>query len=359
MRRFLGQLFTAARLGLAAVLLFACWQDRPAAVATRQFESLPDFDFVAQAREFAGHEQFAEALLAIDTGLLYADDPARRTALTTLKTEVETERDRLLRRFEQVGIGALSGRGETPEALAGAVAADLFVFGDVRDLVIQAGQALRGQETDEVIVGLSAAGILLTAAPELDLGASLLKFARKVGALTQKMAGEVLRLSRKALRERSAAPLTEGASDAAALSRAARPGGAVKILRGIEDAGELRIAARVAQQPGGPYALLSGGRGAITFLKDAGPPAEALLLRAVRKGPAAVGFVTRKGAFLLQAHPLLGLVKALRKGTLQDLVAQLMTPEIREMLLWVALGWFTLEAFALAFQLAPRQRRYR
>lgn len=40
-------------------------------------------------------------------------------------------------------------RGESVEALAGAVVADLFVFVDVRDLVIEAGKTLRGEDNDE------------------------------------------------------------------------------------------------------------------------------------------------------------------------------------------------------------------
>jgi hypothetical protein len=355
MRRLLALMFGSLRLGLAALLVFLCWQDHPAAVAAAQFESLPSYDFAAQARTLLGQERYSEALLVIDAGV--TADPAQAAQLGLIRTEVETERDRLLRRVEDAGRGALTGRGDSAESLAGAVTADLFVFGDVRDLVIQSGNALTGEDVDEVIVALSAAGIVLTVAPQLDLGAALLKFARRAGALTARLARELMDLARAAVRERSAAPLAEALGDAASLGRSARPAAAMAILHNVDDVSDLRRAAQAARQPGGAFALWLGGRDSLAWLRASGPAGEALLVRAAGKGPAGIAFIGRKGALLLQVHPLLGVAKGLYKGNVPALVSRLFEPRSRQLLLAASAVWLVLELFLLAVLLAPRGRR--
>ena len=77
MRRLISLLFSCLRLGIAAVLVFLCWQDCPAATASAQFEALPDFDFAAEARALLKQERFSESLLVIEAGL-QEPAPAKR-----------------------------------------------------------------------------------------------------------------------------------------------------------------------------------------------------------------------------------------------------------------------------------------
>ena len=236
--------------------------------------------------------------------------------------------------------------------------ADLFVFGDVRDLVIQGGRALRGEETDEVIVGLSAAGLLLTAAPQLDLGTALLKFARRMGALSaplRQRAGDA-GPARGERAQRGAAdaasPTTPRPEPQRAAGRGAGDPAQCRRRRRPAARRRLRATARRRLRP-----VARAGATACRWLKSTGSGGEALLLRAARKGTAGLAFVGRKGALLLQPHPLLGLVKGLYKGTLPQFVMRMLEPRSRQLLLAGALGWLLLEIFVLAWRLVPRRGR--
>jgi hypothetical protein len=219
------------------------------------------------------------------------------------------------------------------------------VFGDVRDLVIQAGRKLRGEETDPVIVGLSAGGILLTVSPALDLGGALLKFARRIGAMTDAFARRLLEAMQRAVARRNADEVLQISDDLATLSARARPAGALAILRHIDDPAELRLARRFSERPGGAFALWLGGRPAIALLK-AGASGEELLLKAARRGRAGFEYLARNGTLMFRAHPLLGLVKGLYKGNIPELLLQL-ARRYSEILLGLAAGWAAFEALLL------------
>src|SRR5262249_56394024 len=80
--------------------------------------------------------------------------------------------------------------------LGGTVAGDLFVFGDVRDVVREGKHLAMGEETDHLVLGLATAGLAVTAATYISVGGatpvraglSLLKDARKVGRLGEGLA---------------------------------------------------------------------------------------------------------------------------------------------------------------------------
>ena len=92
--------------------------------------------------------------------------------------------------------GAISGKGDTGSMLVGSMVADAFVFGDVRDLSIEAWHKFRGRDADEFVVLLSAVGIGSSAAtlfPEpsstaagatVQAGATTLKVLKKSDALS-------------------------------------------------------------------------------------------------------------------------------------------------------------------------------
>lgn len=354
MKAWFAILFSILRTLLAAALVWLCWQHVPAMNAQAQFAALPDYDYLVEAERLRAEERFSEALLVTEAGMATTADGFEQARLAELKTRIETERDDWMRRLGEVGQGALTGSGDSVEALTGAVTADLFVFGDVRDLVIQGARHLRGEQTDEVIVALSAAGVVLTAAPAVDFGAALLKFARKVGALSEAFARQVAKLAGDAARRRELGPLREVAEDAASLGRSARPAGAIAILAHVDDPAQLRAAARFARQPGGSFALWIGGKPALG-LAQAGVDQERLLLRAARKGRAGIDYAARNGRLLLQPHPLLGILKGFYKGNLPELLMRLLGPQA-VMLLGLLTGWLLFELALLAARLGRRRR---
>jgi hypothetical protein len=103
--------------------------------------------------------------------------------------------------------GFLSGNAGSEPALAGALAADLSGYGDVRDLYRQAGNYVTGDEVDTTTVALAAVGIGLTVATVVSLGAalperagvSMVKIVNRLGRLSRPLRRQVTRLAVEAV----------------------------------------------------------------------------------------------------------------------------------------------------------------
>src|SRR5664279_2877689 len=87
--------------------------------------------------------------------------------------------------------GLVTGNADDVASLSGTVAGDLFVFGDIRDVVREGKHLAMGEDTDRLVLGLAAAGLAVTAATYISIGGvapvraglTLVKDARKVGRL--------------------------------------------------------------------------------------------------------------------------------------------------------------------------------
>ncbi|MCI0749518.1 MAG: hypothetical protein L0Y32_03075 [Nevskiales bacterium] len=339
---------------VAGAFVWVCWQDVPSIQARAEFEALPAMDYQKEAEWLFEQERFSEALLVVEAGLEAV--PEQQIQLQALHARIETERDSWLRKFQQAGQGALTGTGQSIEALGGAVVADLFVFGDVRDLVIQAGKKLKGEEPDAVIVALSAGGILLTVSPSLDLGSALLKFARRVGAMTDRFARNLLDVIERAVTKQNADEVLEIADNMAALSTQARPAGALAILKNIDEPAELSLAARFAEGPGAAFALWLGQKQALSVLKSDLRDGEAWLLKASRRGRTGIAHLAEHARVMLKPHPLLGLVKGFYKGNIPDLLYR-WGMRWAEPMLGMALAWFSFELLLLFNRVLRLQAR--
>lgn len=332
---------------LAAAIALVVWLagDRAGQRAYDALEALPDYDHSAEAEALRAEQRYSEALLVIEAGLADAQGEIQQAQLRLLAQQVEAERSDWLYRWSEVGSGAVTGSGDSPEALAGAIAADLFVFGDLRDLVIQGAKAARGEDSDEVIVALSALGLVLTATPSLDLGTAMLKFARRVGALTEGFARQLLRVSREAFDQRRWEPVGDIAEDAATLTRRSGPAATTAIFRQIDNPAQLRLATRWADRPKGAFSLWLGGRPALGLLEQ-GAEGERLLLKAATKGRRGIQLAADQAGVLLKPHPLLGIIKGVYKGNVPELIG----PWLRNQapaLLGLAVAWMLYESLRL------------
>lgn len=302
------------RAVLWATLLWVFAADWEAAQVRDALRTLPELDHAAQAEALIAQRRFDEAELVIAAGLQEAS-PQRRWALERLREELDARREDPRYRLAELARGALTGQADSAEALTGAVIADLLVFGDVRDLLVQGSRAAAGEPADPVIVGLSAAGILLTATPSLDLGAALLKTARRVGALGERFAATLLRMCRRALRRGDASELERLLSDVSRLQAVAGTRPTLKILARADHPADIARAARFATTPAAAHALYVGGDAALEWLRVSGKAGERWLLAAARRGSDGVALLARSGRVLLRPHPLLGLLKGVYKGT--------------------------------------------
>lgn len=315
MRRFLELLSPLLRLALSLALLawlLPGWSGLRAHLA---LQALPVFDGVAPARALAAEQRYPEALVMLDA---MPDSVSGQR----LRADIEAARADWRYRAREVMRGAWRGEGDTTEALSGAVVADLLVFGDVRDLVIQGDRALRGAPTDPVIIALSGLGLALTATPAADLGAATLKLARRTGALSARFLGQLRQLAEAALRRGDGTALRSTVQQVGHLAEVAEPAIALRLLRsarGVEDLPQLR---RWASDPAARYALWVGGAPVLDLGRRYGDEALPVLREGAHRGPAGLDFVIAAAPRLLRPHPGLGLVKGLYKGHLPRLVAR-------------------------------------
>ena len=85
----------------------------------------------------------------------------------------------------------MTGNADDVASLSGTVAGDLFVFGDIRDVVREGKHLAMGEDTDHLVLGLADGGLAVTAATYVSVGGvaplraglTLVKDARKVGRL--------------------------------------------------------------------------------------------------------------------------------------------------------------------------------
>lgn len=107
----------------------------------------------------------------------------------------------------EFGEGFATGQADTNAGLAGAVASDLTVVGDVRDIAGEGAKMLRGEPYSELILGLSVVGIGVTAATIatggggvfVKAGVSLMKAAKRTGRLTAEFGQLLTRLTSEAV----------------------------------------------------------------------------------------------------------------------------------------------------------------
>lgn len=362
-----------ARLGAAGVLLWVLAADTPARLERMRYASLPDQDFTAEIAHLRSSGRFGEAIayadaaIALESGAARSagEDAAERiAALRAERARAIEAQGSYLRRAKDLGLGALSGSGGSLEGLVGAVAADFFVVGDVRDLIIQGGRLILDGEADEVILLLSGVGLATTLAPEVDWVPSILKAARRAGTMTRELGGYLVRTMRAGRFDELGALLR----DVRALSRRASPGGAARLLAHVETpADAARLARFVERQPAGALALHVTGREGAALLKaaESATPAvraaaEQAVVLAARKGPSGSAWL-RTGAWrtMLRPHAVVGVVKAFSKGNAERLVQRIaaaIDPRARWLIPLVA-AWVFVEAALLWRRFRGRDAR--
>jgi hypothetical protein len=149
--------------------------------------------------------------------------------------------------------GFIAGETDSLAGLAGAVTGDVIGYGDLRDLWREGQSLARGGEPDEIVVGLAAVGLAITAGTWATLGTALparggvtaVKAARKAGRLSKPLAASLTRMStdvvdQGAVRQALAAARRLELSEARTLAQQAVRPGAVGRLRALsEDAATL------------------------------------------------------------------------------------------------------------------------
>lgn len=228
-----------------------------------------------------GHFDAARAVQEIDAALA-VNDPELADSFVELAREraiaIDPDRVAKVESAKQAATSAAStarsfarglalGETDSIAAFGGTALGDLFVFGDLRDAARQGIQFARGESVDKAVLGLSLAGIAITAgtyaslgvlAPER-LGLSVIK----AGAKTGRIGARFLRAARLERVEN----LVGAVRDVGRVQRKAGGRAAIEGLKLAEQPKDLSRLAQLAAAKGGKTraVLKLLGRGAIAL----------------------------------------------------------------------------------------------
>jgi hypothetical protein len=230
--------------------------------------------------------------------------------------------------------GLVTGDADDVGSFSGTVAGDLFVFGDIRDVVREGKHLVMGENTDRLVLGLAATGLAVTAATYVSVGGAapvragltLVKDARKVGRLGEGLTEWVGRSARDIVD----APMLEEAVASSATTSPRQTVSAIRAAFNAEKAGSL---VRMAKDVG-RVSEKAGARGALDTLKIAEGPED--VARAARLAESSGGR-TR------------ALIKLLGRGAL------LLTMGAFDLLLWVFGAVFALFSLLASIKAATER----
>ena len=201
--------------------------------------------------------------------------------------------------------GLVTGNADDVGSLSGTVAGDLFVFGDIRDVVRESKHLVMGEDTDRLVLGLATAGLAVTAATYVSVGGvaplraglTLVKDARKVGRLGEGLTEWAGRSAREAVD-------TPMLQNAVASASVLHPGQTVSAIRAAFHAEKAGALVRLAKDVG-RVSEKAGARGALDTLRIAEGPedvARAARLAETKGGQTrAILKMLGRGALLLAA----------------------------------------------------------
>ncbi len=183
--------------------------------------------------------------LAEEKNIALGGDLSRRVADAVTE---ENSSSHFAKRFAS---GLVTGNADDVASLSGTVAGDLFVFGDIRDVVREGKHLAMGEDTDRLVLGFAAAGLAVTAATYISIGGvapvraglTLVKDARKVGRLGEGLTEWVGRSARGMVD----APMLQNAVMSGSV---ARPGQTMTAIRAAFHAEKAGALVRLAKDVG-------------------------------------------------------------------------------------------------------------
>ena len=183
--------------------------------------------------------------------------------------------------------GLVTGDVSDGASLAGTLAGDLVVFGDIRDVIREGKHVLTGEDADHLVLGLACVGLAVTAGTYASIGAAapvragltVIKDARRAGRLSKGL-GEWAGRSIGGLIDR---PLLAATLRNASLTRPASAIDGIKAAVKLDQAGAMITLAKDVGRVGEK----AGARAAVDVLKVAEHPAD--IGRAARLAAASGG----------------------------------------------------------------------
>lgn len=343
-----------ALLLIAAIAAGVLWQR-----AQLMTLALSRIDPVPEARELVEQERYAEAA---DYLGFFMDYPYVQTdpAAQALHEEIEAVRGSFAYQAGKLGEGLFLGTSDETIGQVTGVTTDLFVFGDVRDLTLQAAFWAQGEETDEVIIALATIGVAATAAQVVSAAATVgtggaaapsvaattavkggtivLKGARKLGKLPPWLGRKLVDSAKTVRQTGKLDSVTELYRNVLTV---AKTRGGLTLLSKTRDSASLRRMARFAETFGEQSATLYriGGDAVVKSAPRAGELGRDTIKLAATYGQSGVRVLDRLGAVKFVKYSARA-SKIGYKGDLIRLIARLLSliPS------WILYGVVTLAA---------------
>jgi hypothetical protein len=280
--------------------------DEPAQLADLEIDSVLRNDEARLAGEIesalaAGDADLANSFveLAREKNLALGD------ALATRVRDAVAEESSPAHLAKGFAVGLVTGNADDVASLSGTVAGDLFVFGDIRDVVREGKHLATGEDTDHLVLGLAAVGLAVTAATYVSVGGmapvraglTLVKDTRKVGRLS---AG-LLQWAGRSTREVVDGPMLRQAVASGSVVRPVATVSAIKAAFRAEKAGAL---VRVAKDIGriGEKAGMRAARDTLKLAENPQEVARAARIAEAKGGQTrAILKLLGRGALLLAA----------------------------------------------------------
>lgn len=157
---FVGTVPWALPAAKGAVRLVMARNDPPA-LADLALAQAPPPDLLNEltAAIAAEDAELAASVLAVADARGLAVSPAQRAAAEALRVQAASA----LTQMRNFGAGFITGAPEDMAGFAGAALGDVMVWGDIRDASREGWKLARGEDPDEILLGLSVAGLALTA----------------------------------------------------------------------------------------------------------------------------------------------------------------------------------------------------
>ncbi len=226
-------------------------RDDPAALADLGLKG-----FTGEDARRAIEAALAEDDAALATSYLALADARHLAVPPELRKQVEAANGagaQALHSAKAFGMGFITGQPTDLAGLAGAATSDLMVWGDIRDAGREGLKIARGEEPDQLILGLSAVGIAVTAGTYATVGASLpvrmgislVKVAKRTGRLSAGLLRSFTRAARESVDFVALRRLLSGSAavDGAAVKSVVRTDRLATLTRMLDDTARIEAKA--------------------------------------------------------------------------------------------------------------------
>ena len=307
------------------------------AALQKKLDALPSKNYLPEIRRLEGEGKLEEAFELAEYVCGEENLPGRDEACA-LKDSLDRELHSLWGSTRRVVAGFITGEGATAAAAAGAIASDLILYGDVRDLAVQGYRSMNDEPVDPVIAALAGFGVATELVDVVDWIPAVLKAFRKMGALSARFADLVIGIGKGAVktgRLDSAGKALAGNLSSLVGKKGLGFGRTAAVFRQVETAEDLAGLTKAAGRNADTAYLMvkTGGRSGLDLLKAADdiPNGAVLLKTAAKKGEAGVTLLSslRRGGgyrgWLLFSRYSARITKNMKLGRVSEWMKNIVT----------------------------------